>query len=106
LYRYIQHYIANVKYILHLAKQFLLFINNTGHMYPERSGEHPSTVPSGHGSRYREREYRKGSRPEETGTNGHRKRRNRKKRCRKTALRRRYRTNAAEQENPESKMPD
>ena len=54
MYRYIQHYIANVKYILHLAKQFLLFINNTGHMYPERSGEHPSTVPSGHGSRGKE----------------------------------------------------
>jgi hypothetical protein len=73
LYRYIQHYTANVKYILHLAKQILLFINNTGHMYPERSGEHPSTVPSGHGSRYRERKHRKGSRPEEAGTNGHRK---------------------------------
>ena len=80
-------------------------------MYPERSGEHPSTVPSGHGSRYREREALRElgydeELAEETGTNGHRKRRNRKKRCRKTALRRRYRTNAAEQENPESKMPD
>lgn len=67
-----QHYTANVKYILHLAKQILLFINSTGHTYPERSGEHPPPVPSGHGSRYRERESRKGSRPEDAGRNVYR----------------------------------
>ena len=82
-------------------------------MYPERSGEHPSTVPS-----RMDRDFTLIYANDHYYTlygltrEGYVKKElkfllpSKKKRCRKTALRRRYRTNAAEQENPESKMPD